>query len=199
MKFSPLLENLINELQIMPGIGPRSAQRIAFSLLDRDRDGAIRLSKALEKAMYRIHYCSECQSYCEGDICEICQSESRKANKLLCVVESPSDVLAIEKTSEFNGTYFVLHGHLNPLEGIGPKELHLDVLEQMIDRYRYREIILATNPTVEGDATAHFIGHIAAKYQIPVSQIARGIPVGGELDAIDGSTLMRSFAGRRPL
>ncbi|MBQ3682855.1 MAG: recombination protein RecR [Succinimonas sp.] len=199
MKFSPLLDNLIKELQIMPGIGPRSAQRIAFSLLDRDREGALRLSKALEKAAYRINYCSECRSYCEGDLCEICKSETRQSTKVLCVVESPSDVLAIEKTAEFSGTYFVLHGHLNPLEGIGPRELHLDILEGLIDKYRYKEIILATNPTVEGDATAHFIGHIAAKYQIPVSQIARGIPMGGELDAIDGSTLMRSLAGRRPL
>ncbi len=114
-------------------------------------------------------------------------------------METPADVLAIEKTGEFHGTYFVLHGHLNPLEGIGPKDLNLDVLEKLMAEYHYHEVILATNPTVEGDATAHYIGHIASKYGIKVSQIARGIPIGGELDAIDGSTLLRSFNGRLPL
>ncbi len=199
MKFSPLLEQLIEELQVMPGIGPRSAQRIAFNILDHNREGALRLSKVLAESVSKIGYCRECQSYCEGDICEICSDVSRKEKKLLCIVETPADVLAIEKTGEFHGTYFVLHGHLNPLEGIGPKDLNLDVLEKLMAEYHYHEVILATNPTVEGDATAHYIGHIASKYGIKVSQIARGIPIGGELDAIDGSTLLRSFNGRLPL
>lgn len=198
MKFSPLLEELIHDLQVMPGIGPKSAQRIAFNLLDQHRAEAIRLSDTLRRAM-EIGYCKRCLSYCENELCDICSDAKRVAVGILCVVESPADVLAIEQTEEFGGTYFVLHGHLSPLDGIGPKELHLDDLEKTLAEGNFKEIILATNPTVEGDATAHYIGHIAQKYNVNASRIARGVPVGGELDSIDGSTLMRSLSGRSPL
>jgi|SRR5574344_2842 recombination protein RecR len=198
MKFSPLLEDLIRDLQVMPGIGPKSAQRIAFNLLDLHRSDALQLSDTLKKAM-TIGYCHHCHCYCENDVCEICNDPKRIAVGMICIVESPADVLAIEQTEEFSGTYFVLHGHLSPLDGIGPKELHLEDLEKTLSTGNFKEIILATNSTVEGDATAHYIGHIAERYGVQASRIARGIPVGSDLDSIDGSTLTRSLSGRRPL
>ncbi|MGN1393785.1 MAG: recombination mediator RecR [Succinivibrionaceae bacterium] len=198
MKFSPLLEKLINDLQIMPGIGPRSAQRIAFHILDHHRDNALKLSSTIRDAVESIHYCKCCRSYCESDICEICSDSRRKDYGVLCVVETPADVLAIENTNEFKGTYFVLHGHLSPLDGIGPSELKLEELEVLFQNNKYNEVILATNPTVEGDATAHFVAHIAKKYNINATRIARGVPIGSEVDSIDGSTLTRSLNGRSP-
>lgn len=199
MKFSPLLDRLISDLQVMPGIGPRSAQRIAFNLLDKNRDGALVLSDTMHKAMSNIGYCKSCRCYCENEQCEICADPSRLDNGVLCVVESPADVLAIENTNEFRGTYFVLHGHLSPIDGVGPAELHFDDLEELFKKNHYKEVILATNPTVEGDTTAHYIAHIASKYDIKSSRIARGIPIGSDLDSIDGSTLMKSLNGRGPL
>lgn len=199
MKFSPLVEKLINDLQIMPGIGPKSAQRIAFYLLDHNRDGALKLGETLTEAMNNIRYCPKCRSYSDGEECEICGDAGRQDSGIICVVESPADVLAIEQTGEYNGTYFVLHGHLSPIEGIGPGELGLDELARLLDTGRYHEIILATNPTVEGDTTAHYIAHMAGRRNVVATRIARGIPVGGELESIDGSTIMRSLAGRSPL
>ncbi len=195
MKFSPLIEKLITDLQILPGVGPRSAQRMAFALLERNRADMQDLSKTIEQASH-IGYCAKCRSYCENELCHICADKNRQATRLLCIVENPSDVLAIERTGEYKGTFFVLHGHLSPLDGIGPKELHLDDLDRLLATKDYDEAILATNPTVEGDATAHFISLITKKYGVKASRIARGIPIGGELDNIDGNTLMRSIIGR---
>ena len=192
------IERLTVQLGKLPGIGRKTAARLAYHILGVPPEQAQELAQAITDARTKVHNCPVCGTYTDGELCEIC-ADPRRRTDVICVVSDPKDVIAMEKTREFKGRYHVLFGALSPMEGIGPKELHLDVLEQLIDKYRYREIILATNPTVEGDATAHFIGHIASKYQIPVSQIARGIPVGGELDAIDGSTLMRSFTGRRPL
>lgn len=199
MKFSPLVEKLINDLQIMPGIGPKSAQRIAFYLLDHNREGAMRLGDTLNETMKNVSCCPICRSYSDGNVCEICSDVKRQQSGIICVVESPADVLAIEQTGEYNGTYFVLHGHLSPIDGIGPAELGLDELATLLDGGNYREIILATNPTVEGDTTAHYIAHMAARRNVVATRIARGIPVGGELESIDGSTIMRSLAGRSPL
>lgn len=199
MKFSPLVEELIADLQIMPGIGPKSAQRIAFHLLDHGREGALKLGKTLEEAMKNVGYCPVCRSYSDGGVCAICGDFRRRENGVVCVVESPADVLAVERTGEFRGTYFVLHGHLSPIEGIGPKELGLDALAARLDEGNCRELILATNPTVEGDATAHYIAHFARRKNVTATRIARGIPVGGELDSTDGSTILRSLAGRSPL
>ena len=199
MKFSPALEELMQALQELPGIGPRSAQRIAMNLLLGERKEAKRLSLALNNAVEKITFCRHCRSYTEGDCCAICGNAIRQALGIICVVEQPADVLAVEQTGEYNGVYFVLHGRLSPLDGVGPKELHLDDLEALLKDGRYKEIILATSPTVEGDATAHFIGHIAKSLGLKASRIARGIPMGSELDTVDGSTLMRSFSGRLPL
>jgi len=200
MKFSPLVERLISDLQVMPGVGPRTAQRIAFYLLDHNREGAVKLGETLNEAMNRVSYCPKCHSYSDdGAVCSICSSQKRLATGILCVVESPADVLAIEQTGEFEGTFFVLHGHLSPIDGIGPAELGLDQLTSMLDTGDYHEIILATNPTVEGDTTAHYIAHIASRRNVTATRIARGIPVGGELESIDGSTIMKSLAGRSPL
>lgn len=199
MKFSPALEELMQALQELPGIGPRSAQRIAMNLLLGERKEAKRLSLALNNAVKKITFCRYCHSYTEGDCCAICGNAKRQAQGIICVVEQPADVLAVEQTGEYNGVYFVLHGRLSPLDGVGPKELHLDDLEALLKNGRYKEIILATSPTVEGDATAHFIGHIAKSLGLKASRIARGIPMGSELDTVDGSTLMRSFSGRLPL
>ncbi len=199
MKFSPALEELMQALQELPGIGPRSAQRIAMNLLLGERKEAKRLSLALNNAVEKITFCRHCRSYTEGDCCAICGNAKRQSQGIICVVEQPADVLAVEQTGEYNGVYFVLHGRLSPLDGVGPKELHLDDLEALLKDGRYKEIILATSPTVEGDATAHFIGHIAKSLGLKASRIARGIPMGSELDTVDGSTLMRSFSGRLPL
>lgn len=183
----------------MPGIGPKSAQRIAFHLLDHNREGARCLGQTLTDAMNGVTYCPKCRSYSDGDVCEICNDPKRQQSGIICVVESPADVLAIEQTGEYDGTYFVLHGHLSPIDGIGPSELGLDELAKLLDGGQYREIILATNPTVEGDTTAHYIAHMAGRRKVVATRIARGIPVGGELESIDGSTILRSLAGRSPL
>lgn len=199
MKFSPALEELLSSLEALPGIGPRSAQRIAMNLLLGERREAQRLSVALINAVQKIRLCDCCQSYTEHECCELCANPKRQATGIICVVEQPADVLAVEQTGEYNGVYFVLHGRLSPLDGVGPKELKLDKLEELLKSKRYTEVILATSPTVEGDATAHFIGHVAQTYGVKASRIARGIPIGSELDTVDGSTLMRSFSGRLPL
>lgn len=199
MKISPLFEELVRDLQAMPGIGPRSAQRIAYYFLDYGRQRALKLSKTLEKAMDNIGYCKRCNIYSENDYCEICSNPIRVNSKVLCVVEYPADVVAIEQTHDFNGSYFVLHGHLSPIDGIGPKELHLEKLEAIFANEKIEEVILATAPTVEGDATAFFIKRVAEKYNIPCSQLARGIPVGGDLDSLDGNTLSKSIAGRNKI
>lgn len=180
----------------MPGVGRKSAQRIAFHLLERDRDGAEQLSKALAEAVAGIGHCSRCRMLSEQELCSICQSAGRDEAQL-CIVESPADVMAIEDATGYRGHYFVLMGHLSPLDGIGPQELGLHKLEERLANERFEEVIIATNPTVEGDATAHFLADMAARYEVPVSRIAHGVPLGGELEYVDGGTLSHAFFGRR--
>jgi len=194
--FSPLLVRLIEALRCMPGIGRKSAQRIAFHLMERDRAGAERLSQALAEAVAGIRHCRRCRMLTEQDVCDICASAGRDASTL-CIVESPADVMAVEDATGYRGLYFVLMGHLSPLDGIGPRELGLDELESRLASERFQEVIIATNPTVEGDATAHFVAEMAARYEVPVSRIAHGVPLGGELEYVDGGTLSHAFLGRR--
>ena len=193
---SPLLQQLIDALKCLPGVGPRSAQRMAFHLLERDRDGARVLSGVLLKAVEEIGHCSMCRTLSELQTCEICSSRSRD-DSLLCVIETPSDVLAIEQTAEFRGKYFVLMGHLSPLDGIGPAELGLDLLESRLAGGMVKELILATNPTVEGEATAHYISDMASRHGVMATRIAHGVPLGGELEYIDAGTLAHAFSGRQ--
>ena len=196
MSYSPLLVRLIDGLRCMPGVGQKSAQRIAFHLLERDRDGANNLSAALADAVSRIGHCSRCRMFTERELCSICSAGGRDVSQL-CVVESPADVMAIEDATGFRGLYFVLMGHLSPLDGIGPDELGLGQLEEWLRTGEVRELIIATNPTVEGDATAHYLAELAAKHSVQASRIAHGVPLGGELEYVDGGTLSHAFFGRR--
>lgn len=197
MKFSPLLSELIDSLKVLPGVGPKSAQRMAFVLLERERTKGKRLGNALIEAMENIGHCRHCRTFTEHDICHICANPLRSDSGSICVVESPADVVAIEQTGQFNGVYFVLMGHLSPLDGIGPRELGLDVLKQTIEEKNIQEVILATNPTIEGDATAHYIAQMCKQLNIKASRIAHGVPVGGELEFVDGTTLTHAFSGRK--
>jgi recombination protein RecR len=180
----------------MPGVGRKSAQRIAFHLLERDREGAAAMSGAIADAMAGIGHCSRCRMFSEHELCSICAANGRDAGQL-CIVESPADVMAVEDATGFRGTYFVLMGHLSPLDGIGPEELGLPLLEQRIQKEVITELIIATNPTVEGDATAHYLADMAARNNVPASRIAHGVPLGGELEYVDGGTLSHAFYGRR--
>ena len=198
MSQSPLLLQLIEALRCLPGVGPKSAQRMAFHLLERDRKGASDLSVALQQAVENIGHCAQCRTLSETELCGYC-SDPRRKDELLCIVETPVDVLAINQATDFNGRYFVLMGHLSPLDGIGPEELGLDKLEERLKQAEIKEIILATNPTVEGETTAHYISEMAAEYGVEASRLAHGIPLGGELEYIDGGTLAHAFSGRRKL
>ncbi len=193
---TPLLEQLMESLRCLPGVGPKTAQRMAFHLLERDRDGGRRLSAVLAEAMEKVGRCRQCRTLTENELCDICANGGRNA-ELLCVVENPSDVLAIEQSGAFRGYYFVLMGHISPLDGIGPEELGLDVLEARFRDGEVREVILATNPTVEGEVTAHYISEMARNHRVTTSRIAHGVPFGGELEYIDGQTLTHAFEGRR--
>lgn len=199
MKFSPLVDELIQSLRCLPGIGPKSAQRMAFQLLERDRVAGSKLANTLAQAMQDVGHCQSCRTFTEDDLCPICVSHKRGNANVICVVETPADVLAIEAGGHFSGRYFVLLGHLSPLDGVGPDELGLNLLEKQLVDGDISELILATNPTVEGDATAHYIADIARNYQVSVSRIAHGVPVGGELEYVDSTTLALSFNGRLPL
>ncbi|AAU38113.1 MULTISPECIES: recombination mediator RecR [Basfia] len=199
MQTSPLLENLIESLRCLPGVGPKSAQRMAYHLLQRDRSGGMNLARALTEAMSKIGHCEHCRTFTEEDICSICDNPRRQNSRLLCVVEMPADIQAIEQTGQFSGRYFVLMGHLSPLDGIGPREIGLDLLQRRLQQEQFNEVILATNPTVEGDATANYIAELCNQQNIKVSRIAHGIPVGGELETVDGTTLTHSFLGRRTI
>ena len=196
MSFSPLLVQLIDALRCMPGVGKKSAQRIAFHLLERDRDSASHLSTALAQAVQGIGHCKRCRMLSEQDQCSICSASGRDDTQL-CFVESPADVMAIEDATGFRGHYFVLMGHLSPLEGIGPQELGLTTLEQRLAEGSISEMIIATNPTVEGDATAHYLADLAERHDVQASRIAHGVPLGGELEYVDGGTLSHAFYGRR--
>ena len=193
---TPLLEQLMESLRCLPGVGPKTAQRMAFHLLERDRDGGRRLSAVLAEAMEKIGRCRRCRTLTENELCDICANGGRNA-ELLCVVENPSDVLAIEQSGAFRGYYFVLMGHISPLDGIGPEELGLDALETRFRSGEVREVILATNPTVEGEVTAHYISEMARNHRVTTSRIAHGVPFGGELEYIDSQTLTHAFEGRR--
>jgi recombination protein RecR len=193
-----LLGQLIQNLCCLPGVGPKSAQRMAFYLLQRDRNGAKALAETLLRAIDNIGYCQQCRTLTEHAVCEICADTSRD-NSLICIVESPADVWIINQATVFKGHYFVLHGRLSPLDGIGPDELGMDLLEQRLAAGTIKELILATNSTVEGEATAYFIGEIARKHQVPASRIAHGVPMGGELEFIDSGTLSHAFNGRKEI
>ncbi len=194
----PLLEQLIDSLRCLPGVGPKSAQRMAYQLLQRNREGGLRLSDMLRFAMERIGHCQKCRNFTEADICRVCADTSREQTKL-CIVESPPDMAALEKATDYRGMYFVLHGKLSPLDGIGPEQLGLEALCERFDSGVITEIILATNSTVEGEATAHYIGELARTRNLSVMRIAHGVPLGGELEYVDGGTLSHAFAGRTPV
>ncbi len=198
MRYPPRLAGLIEALRRLPGVGPRSAQRIAFHLLEKDREGAALLARALDAALEGVGRCTRCRMFTETELCEICRAPSRDA-ALLCVVETPADVAAVETGSGYGGRYFVLMGHLSPLDGIGPAELGLDALEAILDEGGVTEVILATNPTVEGEATAHYIAELCARRGIGASRIAHGVPMGGELEYVDSGTLSHAFAGRQKI
>ena len=198
MQGQGLLGQLIQNLCCLPGVGPKSAQRMTFHLLQRDRKGAQQLAKSLIQAVDEIGYCQQCRTLTENILCEICSHTARDAS-ILCVVESPADVWVIDQATVFNGQYFVLHGRLSPLDGIGPDELGYDLLEKRFSQGLIKEIILATNSTVEGEATAHFIAEAARKHNIQASRIAHGVPMGGELEFTDSGTLSHAFNGRREM
>ncbi len=192
---SPLLAQLIEALRVLPGVGNKTAQRMAFHLLERDRNGARRLAERLQEASERIGNCARCRNFSEEPVCPLCTSAARD-DSLLCVVESPVDQLAIEQATGFRGRYFVLLGRLSPLDGLGPQELGLDLLARRLGEGEVRELIVATNPTVEGEATAHHLGQIARQYNVLASRLAHGVPLGGELEFIDRGTLAHAFGGR---
>ena len=196
MLYAPSLNRLIEALRCLPGVGPKSAQRMAFHLLERDRDGAREIAAALTGATTTLGHCSRCRMFAEGDRCPTCAATNRDRT-LLCVVESPADVVAIEQSASFRGCYFVLMGHLSPLDGVGPAEIGIDAFERLLAEGEVREVILATNPTVEGEATAHFLAGVVGRHGLKASRIAHGVPVGGELEYVDGGTLAHALAGRQ--
>lgn len=195
MSSSPAIEALKQALRRLPGVGPKSAQRMAYHLLSRDRDGARVLAEAIRNALERVRHCRRCNDFSEEELCALCASPRRDPG-LLCVVESSADLASIEQASVYNGLYFVLMGRLSPLDGIGPEELGLHRLESLLDEGRIKEVILATNLTVEGEATAHYIGELARARGIRATRIAYGVPVGGELEYTDRGTLARALTGR---
>lgn len=197
-QYSPRLARLIDALRRLPGVGPKSAQRMAFHLLDRDRTGAEHLAKTLNEALSGIGRCASCRMFCEDDACRYC-SDARKATGQVCVVEGPADLMAIDTGTAYRGRYFVLMGRLSPIDGIGPAELGLDTLARQLESGDVRELIIATNPTVEGEATAYYIAEMARARQVPVTRIAHGVPMGGELEYVDGGTLAHALSGRQPV
>ena len=188
----------MDALRCLPGVGHKTAQRMAFHLLERDREGGVRLSEMLARAMQEVGHCRECRTLCETDLCSLCASDRRDTSQL-CVVETPVDVDAIEQATDFQGRYFVLMGHLSPLDGIGPEQLGFDRLNERFAQGRLGEVILATNPTAEGEATAQYISEMARRQGIRTTRIAHGVPMGGELEYIDSGTLSHAFSGRREL
>jgi recombination protein RecR len=195
MLSSPLLEQLIESLRCLPGVGPKTAQRMAFQLLERGRENGKRLAHVLQEAMQKIGHCNSCRTFSEDALCKLCDSKHRDA-ALLCIVESPIDIVAVEQMGGYRGRYFVLMGHLSPLDGIGPDDIGINQLNTLLASGHIKEVILATNPTVEGEATAHYISELVKQYAIKVTRIAHGVPLGGELEYIDSGTLAHAFAGR---
>ena len=197
MKHAPLVDQLIHAFTCLPGVGPRSAQRMAYALLDRGREEGRRLGDALHAAMDGVQHCQRCRNYAEEALCPVC-SDARRDSTLVCIVATPADVLAFEQSGEYRGQYFVLMGELSPLDGIGPRELGLDVLAQRRKQVEINELILATGTTVEGEATAHYVLDLAQEAGVTVSRIAQGVPMGGDLEFVDGATLAQALRGRRP-
>jgi recombination protein RecR len=193
---SRLIDNLIEAFRCLPGVGNKTAQRMAYHLLERNRDGALSLSRALAEAVEQVHHCSRCRNLTEQEVCAICADDRRDAAKI-CIVESPIDVEVIENSTDYRGRYFVLMGRLSPLDGIGPEEIGLDLFVERLNEDAIDEVILATNPTVEGEATAHYISELVRTRHVRVTRLAHGIPLGGELEYIDGGTLMHAFSGRQ--
>ena len=193
-----LLNQLVEALRCLPGVGPKSAQRIAFHLLERDREGGRRLAEVMAAAMERVGHCRRCRTLSERDLCGLCSNPNRDAS-LLCVIEHPSEIVAIEQATDYRGLYFVLGGRLSPLDGIGPEELGLGILEERLKEGNVGEVILAISPTVEGGATSQYIAGIAAGYPVRTTRIAHGVPLGGELEYVDGGTLAHAFSGRQQI
>lgn len=196
--FSPLIDKLLAAFQALPGVGPKTAQRMALDVLQRNREGGRRLAEALAETVDKVVRCQDCRTLTESSQCRLCADSSRE-DGLLCVVESPADILAIEQAGGFRGRYFVLHGRLSPIEGIGPDHLGLDRLAKRVRALGVGEVILATNPTVEGEATAHYIADLLKDAVPNISRIAHGVPIGGELEYVDGGTIVHALQGRRRL
>ncbi|HEX7370136.1 MAG TPA: recombination mediator RecR [Rhodanobacteraceae bacterium] len=198
MPESNLLADLIEALRCLPGVGAKSAQRMAFHLLERDRERGVRLADTLQQAMQRIGHCKSCRNFSEADECAICANVSRDAS-VLCVVETPADLLAIEQATGYRGHYFVLMGRLSPLDGMGPHELGVELLTRRLAQGEVREMVVATNPTVEGEATAHWLGQLARTAGVRATRLAHGVPLGGELEYVDRGTLAHAFGSRHSL
>ncbi|MEI2454621.1 MULTISPECIES: recombination mediator RecR [Lysobacter] len=192
---SSLLEQLIDAFRVLPGVGQKSAQRMAYHVLERERAGGQRLSQALAEAIEKIGHCVRCRDFSESEVCPTCASAARDAH-LLCAVESPADRLAIEQATGYRGLYFILQGRLSPLDGIGPRELGLDALAARLAEGEVQELIVATNPTVEGEATAHYLAQLARQHGVRPSRLAHGVPLGGELEYVDRGTLSHAFGSR---
>ncbi len=192
------IEALKEALRRLPGVGPKSAQRMALHLLERDREGARLIADCLRNAIERVRHCRRCNNFSEQELCVLCGSP-RRDHSLLCIVESPADLMSLEQAATYNGLYFVLMGHLSPLDGIGPEQLGVPRLEALLDKEPIKEVILATNLTVEGEATAHYLGELARARRIRTTRIAHGVPIGGELEYTDRGTLARALSGRREI
>ena len=198
-KVSPLVDSLIESIQCLPGVGPKSAQRMVLHLLEREREGGKLLSEALSLALESVGQCRQCRIFSEDELCSICKNEKRD-KQVICVVESVSDVFAIEQSNQFRGKYFILHGHLSPIDDIGPEELALEKLFLKVKNEQIEEIILATNSTLEGETTSHFIyDNLKDTKELKVTKLARGVPLGGELEYVDRGTIMHAFSGRQNL
>jgi recombination protein RecR len=196
MQISPLIDRLIEAFQVLPGVGPKTAQRMALAILRQQRSGGKHLADALLEAIDKVGYCRRCRTFRELDLCGICQ-DTRREHQTLCVVESAADIFAIEHAGGYRGTYFVLHGRLSPIDGVGPDALGLDALARLAAAGDIEEIILATNPTVEGEATAHYITESLRHTPVRLTRIAHGVPLGGELEYVDGGTIVHALRGRR--
>ena len=196
MLYPPSLSRLIEAFRCLPGVGPKSAQRMAFHLLERDRSGGNEIAASVASAMEKLGHCQRCRMFAEGELCPVCAATGRDTS-LLCVVESPADVVAIEQTASFRGCYFVLMGHLSPLDGVGPAEIGIGDFEKLLGAGEVKEVILATNFTNEGEATAHYLSELLHARGLKVSRIARGLPVGGELEFTDAGTIAQAFYERR--
>ena len=192
---APLLDQLVEALRCLPGVGQKSAQRMAYHLLERNREGGLRLSRVLAESVERIGHCAQCRDFSETPVCPLCASPSRERS-LLCAVETPADRLAIEQATGYRGLYFILQGRLSPLDGIGPRELGLDTLATRLAEGEVKELIIATNPTVEGEATAHYLAQLARQFEVRPSRLAHGVPLGGELEYVDRGTLAHAFGSR---